>query len=45
MIQCGAGLGALNVNENDGKVNVNRNNPENLEVAYDNEGGRSAEVV
>ena len=45
MTQCGPGLSALNVNEYDGKVNVNRNDPENLDVPYDNEGGRSAEVV
>lgn len=38
-------VGALNANENDGAMNVNRNRPENLENSYANEGGRAAEVV
>jgi len=39
------GSGALNANEYDGKVNVNRNDAENLSNPYDNEGGRCAEAV
>ena len=38
-------LGALNANEYDGQMNINRNEPENLGIPYDNEGGRVAEVV
>ncbi len=40
---CGQ-LGALNANEYEGRVNVNRNEPDNLAYAYDNHGGRLAEV-
>lgn len=39
------GPGALNANEYNGKVNVNRNNTDNLDNIYDNRGGRRAEVV
>lgn len=34
------GLGALNANDYDGEINVNRNDASNLAVPYDNEGGR-----
>ncbi len=40
-----SGSGALNVNEYNGRVNVNRNRPENLSIDYDNEGGRVSVVV
>ncbi|MEK7516729.1 MAG: hypothetical protein AAB562_03985, partial [Patescibacteria group bacterium] len=40
------GQGALNADEYDARVNVNRwNDPEDLAVPYDNEGGRAVEVV
>jgi len=38
-------LGALRVTADDGKVYVHKHDPEHLEVSYDHEGGRSAEVV
>jgi len=34
------GSGALNANDYDGEINVNRNDASNLAVPYDNEGGR-----
>ncbi|MBI5793843.1 hypothetical protein HZA87_02020 [Candidatus Uhrbacteria bacterium] len=39
------GQSALNANDNDGEVRVNRNDPDNLSVPYDNEGGRAVEAV
>lgn len=39
------GPGALNANEYDGSVNVNRNSAENLSVPNGNEGGRALVAV
>ncbi len=39
------GQSALNANEYDGQVNVNRNSADDLSVPYDNEGGRAAVAV
>ncbi|MBI4449502.1 hypothetical protein HY634_00405 [Candidatus Uhrbacteria bacterium] len=39
------GHSALNANEYDGQVNVNRNSAERLSIPYDNEGGRAAVAV
>lgn len=39
------GQGALNANDNDGEVRVNRNDADNLSIPYDNEGGRAVEAV
>ena len=40
-----SGSGALNANEYNGRVNVNRNSPENLSSEFGNEGGRVSVVV
>ena len=39
------GPGALNANEYDGRVNVNRNSAERLSVAFGSEGGRALVAV
>ncbi|MFH1099231.1 MAG: hypothetical protein V1723_04945 [Candidatus Uhrbacteria bacterium] len=39
------GPGALNANEYDGQVNVNRNSVENLSISNGNDGGRALDVV
>jgi len=39
------GQSALNANDYDGEVNVNRNDASDLSVPYDNEGGRAVEAV
>lgn len=39
------GVGALNANEYDDRVNVNRYEPENIVQSFERNGGRAAEVV